>query len=135
MPYTVTYVDENELHLDKPALISLLQLNTLLPDRHGAIWATSNEIVSRLIHCGVDQSLSLGDLERALKFYNRGQLFLAQRRLNSNVYYRPTKYDKQSPEEQRNANGVAVNLLPTSNATLQDEQVQQNLSIVNSDLR
>jgi len=57
-------------------------------------------------------------------------LFLAQRRLNSDVYYRSTKFDKHSPEEQRNVNGVAVNLLPrlnwfnTSNATVQDKEVQ-----------
>ena len=140
MPYTVTYVDEDELHLNKPALILLLQLNTLLPDSNGVIWATADEIVIRLIHCGVNPSLSLGDLERALKFRNKGQLFFAQRRLTGVFYYRPTKFDKHSPEEQRNVNGVAVNLLPrlnwfnTSNATVQDEEVKRNLSVVNSDL-
>ena len=72
---------------------------------------------------------------------NKSEVFLALRRWKGDRYYRPPHFNDESPVEQRNARGIATNLLPrldwfnTSSANLQDEMIQNNLSIVNIDIR
>ena len=57
------YATDDDVMLSKCGLVSILSLNYCLPQSIGEIWAIKKKIAEHLIHCGVDSSLDVMELD------------------------------------------------------------------------
>ena len=98
-------VNGNINTLQKLIKKNILLLNNDLPDNFGSIWVTGEELHQRLLHAGVDISLTLEMVQDALRNSNRGEVFLKKWEYSGVDYFRSAvahlKDVTNSPMEQR----------------------------------
>jgi hypothetical protein len=82
---------------------SLILLNHYLPENNKLVWVTIEEMRDRLVHCGVDKSLSIDLLAKALKHANRELSLLTQTKMGRIQFYRPVEFagEPGTPKDQR----------------------------------
>jgi hypothetical protein len=92
------------IKIEANVLKSILELNLLIPDDNNSYWVTAAEMRDRLVHCGVDKSLTLEMLRQAIKQVNRDGCYLIRRREGNEAYFRPAKlaFSPGTPKDQRN---------------------------------
>ena len=74
------------IKIEVNVLKSILELNLLIPDDNNSYWVTAAEMRDRLVHCGVDKSLTLEMLRQAIKQVNRDGCYLIRRREGNEAY-------------------------------------------------
>uniref|UniRef100_A0A7S2M0G8 Mutator-like transposase domain-containing protein n=1 Tax=Skeletonema marinoi TaxID=267567 RepID=A0A7S2M0G8_9STRA len=100
MVYTKTFANIDDLHLSKKANSAIVLLNSYLPDDYAKYWVTVEEMTERLISCGVNSSLQKIDVDGATQHHNKHGL-LEKRLYRHKTYFRPSKYQQGSPNDQR----------------------------------
>jgi len=125
------YATDDDLKLLKCGLVSILSLNDCLPQLIGKIWVTKKEIAERLIHCGVDSSLDMMQLDTLVANYNNGG-HLDKRKFNHKTYFRHSIYDTGSPKDQHE--GVR-NIMPPKNYFKRLLSAKGILKVLNNKLK
>ena len=75
---------------ERTICLGLIKLNNVLPAEIGLFWLTPKEIHERLIYGGVDRSLKLSSVDKALKNYNKGEEHLKKSEYGGKSYFRST---------------------------------------------
>ena len=110
-----------------------------------SIWVTADEILEKLVHCGVDRALTADMISQCIRTVNRNEAFLKLNPYNGSKYYLPKKYyiehETVLPDKQRfkdkAGRGSRLNICSTdiSNYFLGSEEHRVDLDQVNSELR
>ena len=83
----------------------VLQLNNALPEDISFTWCTAEEICRRLIHAGVNDSLTLEMVQDSLRYNNSGEKYLKKWEYNNINYFRSalahSKDENSLPNVQR----------------------------------
>ena len=75
---------------ERTICLGLIKLNNVLPAEIGLFWLTPKEIHERLIYGGVDRSLKLSSVDKAIKNYNKGEEHLKKSEYGGKSYFRST---------------------------------------------
>ena len=108
MTIVKTYATEDDLRLQKDALLAIISLNEILPRVNKNVWVTRNEMTNRLIYCGVSLYLQDMDVADAISKCNRDGR-LERRRYKGGAYFRPSIFNEGSPKDQREGRTPPMN--------------------------
>jgi hypothetical protein len=70
---------------------SLILLNLFLPEDNKLVWVTKEEMRNQLVHCGVDKSLSVDILAKAINNANRGSKIFTRTSMGRIIFYWPAE--------------------------------------------
>lgn len=92
----VTRIKKNKAIIKK----NILLLNNLLPEKLGVFWVTGEELRDRLVHSGVQSSLSLKIVQESLQRNNPNEMYLKPWKYNNVLYFRSTAVHNEANEKE-----------------------------------
>jgi hypothetical protein len=136
----------SKLILAAEVKLGIIRLNNSLPQEQASIWVTTSEMRDRLVHCGVDRSLTAEMISQVVRALNKEDVYLKVRKYNGANYYMPTQYfdeditslpNKQRFKDSMAGRGSRLNILPMRDYFLGsgDEQHRLDIHTVNNALR